>query len=136
MPHLPIDIIAKKTREVLDNFPDVFFATIFGSAVHDRLTPSSDVDIAVAGKRSLSYEERVGLQIALSHGLNYEVDLIDLQAVSGLILKEVLCSGKVVLNKVPAIYAQLMKKMWYNQEDMMPNTKMILKKKCLRFVNG
>ena len=83
-----------------------------------------------------SFEERLDLQIALSRGLNYELDLIDLQAVSGIILKEGLCSGRIVVNKAPSIYAHLMKKMWYNQADMMPNTKMILKKKCLRFVNG
>jgi len=131
-----IEIIAEKICNILDGYPDILFAAIFGSAAHNRLTPSSDIDIAAAGNRLLTYEEKIELSLALSRALTKEVDLIDLQAVSGLILQEALCSGKIIFNRSPALYASLLKKMWYNQADMMPHTKMILKRSCQRFING
>ncbi len=122
-------------KKILSEFPEVLFATVFGSAVSDRLTSFSDVDIGVAGQRKLSYETRTDLTLSLSRVLHREVDLIDLHAVSGLILKEALCSGNIIKNN-PATYAFLLKKMWYNQADMMPHYKKILYHNCRNFFNG
>jgi len=104
-----------KIREILSKFPQIVFATIFGSAVSGRITSLSDVDIAIAGERELPYETRIDLCVSLSRALNREVDLIDLHTVNGLILKEALCSGTIIYRRNPAIYAGLLKKMWYNQ---------------------
>ncbi|MBU0967463.1 MAG: nucleotidyltransferase domain-containing protein [Proteobacteria bacterium] len=131
-----IEIIVKKIRNILDGYPHIIFAAVFGSAAHNRLTPLSDVDIAAAGNRLLTYEEKIDLSLSLSRSLRHEVDLIDLQAVSGLILQQALCSGEIILNRSPVLYASLLKKMLYNQADMMPHTKMILKKSCQRFISG
>ena len=136
MSHQPIEMITAKIREVLSKYPGIHFVTIFGSAAHNRLSEQSDIDIAVAGDQILSYEARMDLYAALSRALCCEIDLVDLQSVNGLILKEALCNGEIVVNNSPAIYAFLLKKMWYNQADMMPYVKMILKKRCQRFVNG
>jgi uncharacterized protein len=130
------DIINDRIREVLSKFPQIVFATVFGSAATGRITPLSDVDIAIAGERELSFATKMDLSVALSKALGHEVDLVDLHAVSGLILKEALCSGEIIHRGKPAIYAGLLKKMWYNQQDMMPHYRRILKNNCERFVNG
>ena len=132
----PLNIINDKIREVLGKFPQIVFATVFGSAASGRITSLSDVDIAIAGERELPYETKIDLCVSLSKALNHEVDLIDLHAVSGLILKEALCSGTIIHRENPAIYAGLLKKMWYNQQDMMPHYRRILKNNCERFING
>ena len=105
---------------VLTDFPQVLFATLFGSAAKGRLTAQSDVDIAVASTKILSIESRCDLSVALSCALGREVDLVDLQAVSGSILEQALCSGRVLKNSDHDLYAGLMKRLWYNQADMMP----------------
>lgn len=111
---------------VLDGFVNITFATLFGSACSDRMTESSDIDIAVAAQKKLSVEQRVALSNSLSVALKHEVDLIDLNQVSGLILEQALCQSKIIIKKDQALYAELLKKLWYNQADMMPYVKRIL----------
>jgi len=58
--------------------------------------------------------------------LKKEVDLVDLQDVSGLILEQALCKAVIVKNDDHELYARLLKRLWYNQADMMPYVKQIL----------
>jgi len=135
MKNQPDDIILK-IREVLKDEPEIGFASLFGSAARDRLTLESDIDIAVAAERPLSYEQRLHLISVFSRVLHREVDLVDLQSVSGPILQQALCKGVHVKKTSLRLLAQLLKKMWYNQADMMPLSRMIAKKHCERFVDG
>lgn len=127
--------IAQAILHVLRDFPEIVVAVLFGSAASDRLSPNSDIDIGIAAQRPLPLERKLELFAALARALPREVDLVDLQEVSGLILQQALCTG-VLLKSTPPVYAALMKRMWFNQADMMPNTKMILQKQAERFVNG
>lgn len=120
---------------VLNDFPEIKVAILFGSAARDRLTPDSDVDIAVAGQGPLVLEMKAALVAHLSEALHHDVDLIDMQLVSGIILQQALCTG-VILKSDDVVYPALLKKMWYNQSDMMPLTRMVLEKHCRRFVHG
>ena len=122
-------------REVLTKFPEVMVALLFGSAVHDRLTPASDIDIAVAGVTPLPLELRATLQTRLSLSLSAEIDLVDLQTVSGLILQQALCTGEIIKTD-DIVYPALIKKMWFNQADMMPLTRLVQAAHCRRFING
>ncbi len=123
-----------KIAEVLECFPQVLFSTLFGSAAKGRMTQQSDVDIAVAARRQLSLETRGSLAVALSTALGREVDLIDCQAVSGLILEQALCSGIIVKNADHDLYARLLKRLWYNQADMMPYCRQILEQRNSRWL--
>jgi predicted nucleotidyltransferase len=123
------ELLVEKIIEVLEGFPQVLFSTLFGSAAKGRMTVGSDVDIAVAACEALSIESRGELASALSLGLGREVDLIDLQAVSGLILEQALCTGKIVKNADHDLYARLLKRLWYNQADMMPYYRRILEQR-------
>ena len=55
---------------------------------------------------------------------------------NGLILKQVITTGKKIINKKPDLLAQYIKKMLYFNEDMLPNYQMILKAKAKRFAHG
>lgn len=123
---MPRDILVTSIKQVLTEFPFIYFGTLFGSACSGRMTASSDVDIAVAGKEQLTVEQRLDLSSRLSQFLGREVDLIDLNQVSGLILEQALCRSVVIWNEEPEIYADLLKKLWYNQADMMPYIRRIL----------
>lgn len=128
--------ITKNIQGTLEDYPDICLAILFGSAAKDRLTPRSDIDIAVAANRPLSFKQRENLLVDLSGRVSHEIDLIDLQAVSGLILSQALCHGIIIKKNSTPLLAALLKKMWYNQADMMPYTEMILKHRSRRFVHG
>ncbi len=131
---MAIQEIISQIEEVLDGFPTILVATLFGSAARDRMSPMSDVDIAVAGAAPLGFETRLELTVALSERLHREVDLVDLQSVSGLIMTEALCKGVLVRNTKPETYAELIKKMWYHEADFMPIYRRIMAERTRRFL--
>lgn len=122
-------------RQVLEDYPQIRLAVLFGSAVRDRLTKWSDIDIAVAAQAPLSLDTRIELADRLTQALHREIDLIDLQSVSGTILKQSLCHGRLVLKKDAVLYAELIKRLWFNQADMMPYTRRILAERRRRFLH-
>jgi putative transposase len=126
--------LLRDINRVLENFPEVRFCTLFGSAGQGRLTARSDVDVAVAAERKLSVETRTRLTGALSAALGREVDLVDLQVVAGLILEQALCESKVVKNADHGLYARLLKRLWYNQADMMPYVRRMLEQRSSRWL--
>ena len=133
---LSYENIKKVCSEELDSFSDILFCSVFGSYAVNKQKKRSDIDIAVFGNRKLSAEQKYNITQKLSDKLEKQVDLIDLQAVSGVILHQVLTKGKYVFIKNKELYAEIIKRMLYNQADMMPNYNMILKKRKERFLNG
>jgi len=123
-------------HDVLKQFPEIQVVTIFGSAANNRLMPDSDLDIAVAADIPLSFDQKYELMDALLKAFSREIDLIDLQSVAGPILQEALCTGIVVKKDSVSLFYQLIKKMWLNQADMMPLTRMIIVHRCKRFVQN
>ncbi len=81
----------------------------------------------MTGDKPVSLELLVDIGIKISDICGREADLVDLQNVSGVILQEIICNGKVILKKYTELYAGLIRKMWYNQSDVMPNVRMIWK---------
>lgn len=123
-------------QEVLQQHPQIQIGIVFGSAGTDRQRASSDVDVAVAAACVLKTTERIALLDALALRLERPVDLVDLKAVSGTILQQALSKGRIVLNRNPMLYAELILKMWYDQADLMPNYNMILRRRLEAFVHG
>lgn len=125
-----------KITEYISDQPEILFATAFGSLVNGRLTSTSDVDIAIAGEGRFDFEARLRIMDELGQIVLRDVDLIDLNTVSGPILSQALCSGVIIKKQSTVLYANLMKKLWYNQADMMPNIVMCMKAHSQRFLNG
>ena len=117
-----------KNKLLINN--EIEFAIVFGSILDKKkFNKNSDIDIAIAGKNNFTSSYILNLNIDLTSYFNYEFDIIDLNNNSGVILQQALCNGKILVNKTPVLYAQLIKKMWYNQADMMQNVRMIWKKR-------
>ena len=120
---------------VLEQFPEVKVASLFGSAARSQLTSRSDIDVAVAAETRLSLETRLAMAVQLSKALHREVDLIDLQDVAGEILQQSLCQGINLLQKDAGLYARPMQRLWFDQADMMPYRRRILAERRRRFLN-
>ena len=136
VPQTLLDKNIKAARKVLDGYPAIHYATLFGSVVKHRLTHESDIDLAIAADKPLETEDKLRLIGELNLCLTHPVDLVDLNRVSGPILQQALCTGVVIKKTSTEKLAELIKRMWYNQADMMPNSLMILEKHCQRFING
>jgi predicted nucleotidyltransferase len=121
---------------VLEQFPEVKLASLFGSAARGQLTGRSDIDVAVAAETRLPLETRLAMAVQLSKALHREVDLIDLQDVTGEILQQSLCQGVKLLQKDAELYARLIQRLWFDQADMMPYRRRILAERRRRFLHG
>jgi predicted nucleotidyltransferase len=127
--------LKERVEGVIGGYPELRVVILFGSAASERLTPNSDIDIAVAAGRPLGVERMAKLHFDLARVLPLEVDLVDLQRASGILLQEILGHGTLI-RSTPSTYTDLMARMWYNQADMMPYTRRILEKHARRFVHG
>jgi predicted nucleotidyltransferase len=126
--------IINTLQNTLIKFPEIKIVTLFGSAASNRLMPGSDLDIAVSADTPLSFDQKYDIMSALMADFSCEIDLIDLQSVAGPILQEALCTGIIVKKDSVSLFYRLVKKMWLNQADMMPLTRMIIINRCKRFV--
>jgi predicted nucleotidyltransferase len=121
---------------VLEQFPEVQIAYLFGSAARGQLASTSDIDVAVAAATKLPLKTRLAMAIQLSQALHREVDLIDLQDVAGEILQQSLCQGIKLLQKDAGLHARLIQRLWFDQADMMPYRRRILAERRRRFLHG
>jgi uncharacterized protein len=120
---------------ILDQFPEVVIGILFGSASKNELTFESDVDLAVAGHKPLEAAVKKDLHEALAVELMRPVDLIDLQKTNGLLLYQAMTKGNLFYCKDRYLYGELIKKMLFNQADMMPYHKRILKERRERWIS-
>lgn len=110
------DICAKVGKFFSDEV-DVLLVIVFGSQADGRASENSDLDVAIAGHASFSLERLVDLQLELGSRLAVEIDLVDLNAAHGAVLQEALSKGRVVTRRDAALYAKLLKRMYYERED-------------------
>ncbi len=115
------DIAAMFARE-----SEIRLALIFGSLAKGRARSNSDVDVAVAADRPLNAEMKVRLIEQLAVLTGRPIDLVDLQTADGLILNQVLVEGRLVHCNDRALYARLIQRMIFNQEDVMRYHRRIL----------
>jgi predicted nucleotidyltransferase len=127
------DIDIQALSQVLEGMPDIGLAIVYGSAVKERMTEKSDIDLAVAGDVPISFERRTEMANTLSKRAGREVDLVDLRQVTGPILREILENGRVILKRSVSLYAEILRKLWYYEADMKPYVDMIIQKQLDRY---
>lgn len=120
----------------ITEFEEINLCLVYGSYARGCERKNSDIDIAIAANPAITSQRIFNIKIYLTSILDKNVDLIDLRRCSGLILKEALCNSTLILNKSPLLYAKLIKKMLFNQADMMPYYNEILKKRRREFIDN
>jgi predicted nucleotidyltransferase len=123
-------------RTTLRQYPSVRLCLVFGSTAAGKSAAGSDLDIAIAAEEPLPPETRLEVMEAISSAIDREVDLIDLMAETGPILKQALSKGVVVQNSDKLLYARLISRMLFAEADMMPYYHRILRERRERFING
>lgn len=110
---------------VLARHPHVEVAILFGSLARGAARPDSDLDLAVAGARALTAEERHALVGDLAAALGRAVDLVDLATVGEPLLGQILRHG-VRLKGSDARYARWLSRHVFEVSDFMPYRERLL----------
>lgn len=112
--------VEEALRAAVADLPELRVALLYGSAAAGRLGEGSDVDVAVAADQPLSWDQRLDWAGRIGSAVGREVDLLDLRSAHGLILREALCRGRLVLCRDRGLYAGLVQRMLGEQEDFQP----------------
>jgi len=112
--------VIETLREVLEPVGYLEIALLFGSVASGKAGSSSDLDIAVSARDKLDASQKQEIITKVGIAVGRPVDLIDLQAQSGTILKTALTRGYMIFCKNKNLYAGLVKRMLFNQADEMP----------------
>lgn len=99
--------IAAALKDYFKNKDEVLLVFIFGSAVNDRLTTESDIDIAVLFRHMPDFKKIIHLKDDLLELIKRETDIVILNNSSPVIRMQVLKNGVMVVNKDSAIYNDL-----------------------------
>ncbi len=127
-----IDIV----KEIINSKRGITLAILYGSFATGRITPGSDIDIAVAAKNPMSPEELAEINLEISEKTGRNTDVVDLNRAEGILLKEILTKGKLLKKEDSNQYAKFIIKMLDYQEDMAPNVRHILNTKVKRFLKN
>ena len=111
----------------LEAFSEVNFAVLYGSVARGTERLDSDIDLGVAldARTPLGSERLIDISLACSEATGREVQVRDLSRADGIFLKAVMTEGVVLLNRKPAVRAELIIRMLRFVEDMLPNIRMI-----------
>jgi hypothetical protein len=86
----------------------------------------SDLDLAVATIAPFTPQGRIDLIEDLAVAIGRPVDLIDLAQAHGPLLQQIVTKGRMVLCKNRTLYAELLRRLAYDEADVMPYYRRIL----------
>jgi predicted nucleotidyltransferase len=93
--------VAIRLRTVLDGLAPGYglrAAWLFGSEAKGTATARSDVDVAVMLEKALDIDRRIDMTDAISASLGRQVDLVDIERSSPILMHQVLRDGLLLLD--------------------------------------
>lgn len=121
----PADVHSAITK-VLARHPAIVIAILFGSLAAGRAHRESDLDLAIESDAPLTPELRIQVIDELAVALGRPVDLIDLSRTHNPLLQQILIHGQRVICHDRTRYAELIRRMAYEEADVMPYYRRIL----------
>lgn len=112
-------------QDVLQRFPALTLALLFGSVAMGQQHQGSDLDIAVAASQPLSTADKMDIICALAQRTGRPIDLIDLNTVAEPLRGQILRHGRRLAGN-DAAYARLISQHLFDQADFMPYHRRIL----------
>lgn len=111
---------------VLERHPSMTMAILFGSLATGGGRPDSDLDLAVSSTVPLTAHARIELIDELAVAVGRPIDLIDLSQAHGPLLQQVLSTGRLIFCRNRTEYAELLRRLVYEEADVMPYYRRIL----------
>ena len=111
--------LAGQVRGVIERFPLVELALLFGSVAAGRQRPDSDLDIAVAANHRLTTDEKMDIIASLAEATGRPIDLVDLRQAGEPLMGQILTHGWRLMGSDLA-YAPWITRHVLNQADFVP----------------
>ena len=108
----------QRAVDFLDQRFGVDVLWVYGSEAQDRARPDSDVDLGALFRRRPTSLERFDAAIDLGNLLGRDVDLVDLDSVSPVLVRQVLQTGRLVADREPRRRHALFSKTVSQYEDL------------------
>jgi predicted nucleotidyltransferase len=102
--------VFEKIKNFLEKDPNIVFALAFGSAVTGKLTPESDIDVAIYVRDPLSGYELLSLMQKLSSLVKKEVHIVVLNDATPLLRHQVMKNRKELFIKDFSVYSKFREK--------------------------
>ena len=128
--------LCARAGEILRSEQDLTLAIVYGSVATGNVRADSDVDLGVLFGQPMTARQKMDLAGRLEQALLRTVDLVDLGAASGTLLRQILCKGRVLVQRRPEAMAGLVRSMVYHEADMMPYVRRTLIERQHRFAHG
>jgi predicted nucleotidyltransferase len=122
-------------NETLVNENNIDLCILYGSAARDRLSPLSDIDIAIGSVHSITNENCFELSRKMTLLFDRETSIFNIEKMEGVILQEVLSKGITLKNSHPDFKAAFISKMYEFSEDILPYQMAAIKEKVSRLLN-
>ena len=104
---------------MLNRFPSVEPALLFGSVAAGLQRSDSDLDIAIAAKHRLTADEKMDIIASLAEATGRPIDLVDLRQAGEPLLGQILTHGLRLMGSDIA-YAPWITRHVLNQADFVP----------------
>ena len=111
--------VGEQVRGVLNRFPSVELALLFGSVAAGLQRSDSDLDIAVAANHRLTADEKMDIIASLAEATGRPIDLVDLRQVGEPLMGQILTHGWRLMGSDLA-YAPWITRHVLNQADFVP----------------
>ena len=122
----PLGDIDLKLKDILSRHPSVEMACLFGSLAAGQGRMGSDLDLAVATANPLTPQTKIELIEDLAVSIGRPVDLIDLTQAHGPLLHQIVTRGRMLVCHDRTQYAELLRRLAYDEADVMPYYRRIL----------
>ena len=130
---LMTESIETQILQVLERHHAIRLALLFGSLAKGTAHHDSDLDLAVGADHPLNVHETIELISELAKAIGRPVDLIDLSSVGEPLLGQIIAGGRRIVGS-DKLYAELLLKHLYNQEDFVPYQRRILKERRVAWI--
>jgi predicted nucleotidyltransferase len=118
----------ERIQQILEKYPQILLAVLFGSLARNAANFDSDLDIAVRADRPLDADEKMRLIMDLAEAMGRPVDVVDLSTVGEPLLGQIVTGGRRLLGD-DARYAALLSQHLFDQADFMPYRRRILQER-------
>ena len=136
--HPSTEYLNHQLGEVIEEYPSINLAILYGSVAHGTARPDSDIDLAVAvdARTPVPYDTLVDISLKAGRVAGREAQVRDLANANGIFLKQVLTTGTVIFQRDSVVRAELTIRMLDFVEDMLPYVRMIRATARERFIAG
>jgi predicted nucleotidyltransferase len=114
--------------KILNSYPFIKLAILFGSMAQNGAKFESDLDLAVQSDHVLTTEEKMELTSDLAQQFMRPIDLIDLRTVGEPLLGQIIVKGRRIIG-TDTTYGDLIARHVYAEADFMPYQRRILKQR-------